>query len=221
MFTNKGLAQHAKLALAEKWGYVYGTFGQTLTPALFAQKLGQYPIQNGRYEAYIRSNYVGRRVTDCVGLMKSYLWWNEGKVRYSPLDDLSANMAYEKANRKGPLVSIPNVEGICVWRQGHIGVYMGDGFVIEAKGTMHGVVRTPLVGNGSNHWQAWLEYPGIKYLEEEPDWIRIIRSTASSPEAWIEAVKSLSESAKTRSPVIVPSVCTFLPELIVKLNSRK
>ena len=43
MINNAKLVQFAKNALSQGWGYVWGTFGQVLTPELLAQKWAQYP----------------------------------------------------------------------------------------------------------------------------------------------------------------------------------
>ena len=50
---------------------------------------------------------------------------------------------------------------------GHVGIYIGNGEVIEAMGTHYGVVRTQLSRRG---WQAWAKVTGITYMEksEEP-----------------------------------------------------
>ena len=47
-----------------------------------------------------------------------------------------------------------------VRKSGHIGVYIGNGEVIEAMGTKYGVVKTQLEGRG---WTHWLEIPYINY----------------------------------------------------------
>lgn len=58
------------------------------------------------------------------------------------------------------LVWMPDTPGLAVWKSGHIGVYIGNGEVIEAMDTRYGVVKTKLQGRG---WIHWLEVPGIKY----------------------------------------------------------
>ena len=52
------------------WGYVWGTYGQVLTPELFQYKLTQYPEGVGQYADFIRSNRLGKHTADCVGLIK-------------------------------------------------------------------------------------------------------------------------------------------------------
>ena len=59
--------------------------------------------------------------------------------------------------------TMPEIVGLAVWKQGHIGVYIGNGYVIEAMGTKYGVVKTELAGQG---WEGWCKIPSIHYLEE-------------------------------------------------------
>ena len=44
--TPEGLVAHAQRALKEKWWYVWGTFGNTLTESLLASKIKHYPQYN-------------------------------------------------------------------------------------------------------------------------------------------------------------------------------
>ena len=67
--TGTGLAAYAKAQLGKP--YWWGTFGQTATPQLLAQKRAQYPSY---YQAVDFPAQFGHRVHDCVGLIKGYLW---------------------------------------------------------------------------------------------------------------------------------------------------
>ena len=166
MKTNIELVEHVKKALKESWGYVYGTYGTPLTEQLLKDKLKQYPNKVCQYESFIRSNWMGKMVADCVGLIKSYLWWNGVKAVYSSMYDVSANGMYERAKEKGPINTIPEIPGLCVWRKGHIGVYIGNGEVIESRGTKYGVVLTKLK---ERDWTHWLKCPFIQYIEPKPE----------------------------------------------------
>lgn len=166
MLTNSGLVAHVKNALTEKWGYVWGTYGQVLTEVVLKAKLAQYPDGVGEYENFIRRNWLGNRTSDCVGLIKSYMWSNNGTLSYNPNTDVSANGMYQRASEKGTMDSMPLIPGICLWKDGHIGVYIGGGQVIEAHGTKYGVIQTPLKGSGSTPWTHWLKCPYISYETE-------------------------------------------------------
>jgi len=103
----------------------------------------------------------GMSCTDCVGLIKGYLWSDEnGKVTYDKTTDVSANGMYERAKVKGPIATMPDKPGLCARFDGHIGVYVGNGEVIEARGFDYGVVLTKLK---SRPWTHWLEIPGLDY----------------------------------------------------------
>lgn len=189
-YTNNGLVDHVKKALSEKWGYVYGTIGQILTEGILKQKQAQYPKNINPYIDFIRKNWMGRRTADCVNLIKSYLWWYGSGPVYSTTYDVSANGMCNAATEKGPVNEIPEIPGICVWRNGHIGVYIGNGQVIESKGTKYGVVQTPLFGKGANTWTHWLKCPYIHYVDDVEEYQRMIQSHCnfSHPEGVWEVI---------------------------------
>ena len=67
---NKDLAAYAIQAWENNWGYVWGTYGSVLTESLLSYKIQQYPDWVGQNAAFIRSHWLNRRCTDCVGLIK-------------------------------------------------------------------------------------------------------------------------------------------------------
>ena len=158
------LVTYAIHAWESGWGYVWGTYGCVLTDSLFAYKLEQYPDGVGNYEDFIRANWLGGRTTDCVGLIKGYGWLNPEtlSIDYAAngMPDIGANQMYYSASVSGTIDTMPDTPGLAVWHDGHIGVYIGDGYVIEAMGTKYGVVKTELAGRG---WTHWLEIEYINY----------------------------------------------------------
>ena len=163
---NLDLVQWAISAEAAGWGYVWGTFGQVLTRDTLAAKAAQYPDNVGVYEEYIRSHYLGRRTADCVGFIKGDCWYDPetDSVNYATngMPDIGADQMYRAAAEKGPISTMPEIPGLAVWHQGHIGIYIGNGYAIEAMGTQYGVVRTKVEGRG---WQGWCKIPYIQYDE--------------------------------------------------------
>lgn len=164
--TNIGLVEYAKVQLGLP--YWYGTFGQIGTEALHNSKAAQYP------KYYNRKNYsqgwahqYGKRVHDCVGLIKGYLWSDTptSVPKYKAAQDLSADGMINACKTKGPLKTMPEVAGLLVHYKGHIGVYIGDGWVIEARGHNYGVVKTKLTDRG---WKTWGYCPFISYATAAP-----------------------------------------------------
>ena len=158
------LVTYAINAYESGWGYVWGTFGSVLTEGLFQAKLDQYPDGVGNYEEFIRDNWVGKRTTDCCGLIKGYGWLDPETMSIdygtNGMPDLGANQMYYNASESGTIDTIPEIPGLAVWHDGHIGVYIGNGYVIEAMGTKYGVVKTQLKGRG---WTHWLKVEYINY----------------------------------------------------------
>ena len=139
---------------------MWGTFGQVLTPELLQYKISQYPDGVGDEADFIRSHWLNRRTTDCVGLIKGYGWLNAEtmEIQYGSngMPDVGADGMYYNASRKGSIETMPDTPGLAVWKSGHTGVYIGNGEVIEAMATRDGVVKTKLQGRG---WTHWLEVP--------------------------------------------------------------
>ena len=158
------LVAYAIHAWESGWGYVWGTYGNILTESLFEYKLEQYPEGVGNYEDFIEANWLGGRTADCVGLIKGYGWLDPDTLTIgyatNGMPDYSANQMYRSASVSGTIDTMPDTPGLAVWFDGHIGVYIGNGQVIEASGTRKGVVKTELDGRG---WTHWLEIEYINY----------------------------------------------------------
>lgn len=164
---NLDIVQWAIQAEKRGWGYVWGTFGDIFDEDMYNYKMEQYPDEVGGYADFIKENWLGGRTADCVGLIKGYGWLNVDtmKVEYGTngMPDVGSDGMYRNATEKGPINTIPEIPGLAVWKAGHIGIYIGDGKVIEAKGTHYGVVESELA---NATWTHWLKIPYITYVEQ-------------------------------------------------------
>jgi len=162
--TARGLVAHARAQVGHY--YWYGTFGQRPTLDLLDRKRRMYPSiwTAARYD-HARNNHVGdmrRRAFDCSGLIKSY-WMMEtpdSNPRYIPTRDKSAAMLRALCTQRGNIASIPEEPGLLVFiGTGHVGVYIGNGQVVDARGFSHGVVETRLNARAWDTWGrlSWLE----------------------------------------------------------------
>lgn len=172
---NLDLAAYAIQAWENNWGYVWGTYGNILTESLFAYKKEQYPEGVGNHADFIEENWLGRRTSDCIGLIKGYAWLDTSDMTIgyaeNGMPDYGADQMYQAAKDAGTLNTdygsmdtMPEIPGLMLWKEGHAGVYIGNGYVIEAMGTQKGVVKTEVDGRG---WQGWCKLPYIDYLEVE------------------------------------------------------
>ena len=165
---NLDLVKWAENAADKGWGYVYGTYGTVLDNSLLDSKITQYPDEVGANEQFIRDNWLWKRTADCVGLIKGYSWYDAETQKTllvsNGMPDIGADAMYENATEKGSIDTIPEVLGLAVWKEGHIGVYIGGGKVVEAYGTTTGVIYSELADGG---WTHWLKIPYISYLDQE------------------------------------------------------
>lgn len=168
--TNTGLLTYAKGQLGRP--YWYGTFGQISTRALYNEKKSQYPSNYppAKWTEQSFMDQLNIKVHDCVGLIKGYVMGNgdpDVATPYVSKYDVSANGLFNLCQATGPISTIPEIKGLIVWKNNHVGVYIGNGQVIEARGHAYGVVQTKLT---DRPWTQWGKLPSswITY-EKEPE----------------------------------------------------
>lgn len=161
--TASGLVAYCKAQLGRP--YWWGTFGNTATAQLYYEKKAQYPAY---YTAGDFMGQIGQRVHDCVGLVKGYLWsaTPESVPVYTASQDVNVPMLYNRCSKRGNIKTLPEIPGVCVFMASmeHVGVYIGGGKVIEARGHAWGVVQTNLKDRG---WGLWGMPDWITYDTEE------------------------------------------------------
>lgn len=167
---NLDLAKWAIHAYERGWGYVWGTYGDVLNKDLFEYKKTQFPEEVGGKAKFIEENWLGGRTADCIGLIKGYSWFDTAteKIIFNTngMPDLGADSMYENATEKGTIDTIPEIPGLAVWHEGHIGIYIGNGKVVHAANTNAGVIQTPIDASG---WTHWMKIPYISYIEESEE----------------------------------------------------
>ncbi len=144
--------------------YWYGTFGQRATKALYENRKEAYP---GYYKDNDYPQQYGQKVHDCIGLVKGYMWTDDADSTHYAyqshgFNDMSADMCYNHCTRKGEGINtMPDLPGVLVFMKGHVGVYAGNGEVIEARGHKFGVVLTKLA---ERPWRRWALLDEIQYI---------------------------------------------------------
>lgn len=98
-------------------------------------------------------------------MIKGYLWTDqEGKLTYNASQDKDVSGMRSNCSEIGGINQIPEIPGVLVFMSGHVGVYIGGGKVIEARGHTYGVVMTNLSQRG---WTHYGKLKWIRYEEEQ------------------------------------------------------
>lgn len=168
MKNNTQLVEHCFKLYKEGARYWFGCFCQRASNSLWKVKKQQYPAQykSSKDKQIKKDIEEGRIVTDCSGLIKGFMMTRDnGQIVYTPSYDLGANGYYNKAPEKGTIKTMPDIPGLAVWKEGHIGVYVGNGEVIEARGFDYGVQKYKL---SDRPYKYWLKVPGLTYDNPYP-----------------------------------------------------
>lgn len=172
--------------------YWYGTCGYPCTESRLTSKAKQYPSHYGSsrmstYRSHIAKGYV---CMDCIGLIKSFYWTNGGqgvmeyikngtpytnKYASNGFPDKSADgtLSWLKSQgcKNGKISTLPDVPGILLFSPGHVGVYIGGGYAVEARGFKYGVVKTKVSARGWTDWaylpSSLLQYDGVIVDDED------------------------------------------------------
>lgn len=79
------------------------------------------------------------------------------------MPDIGANQMYYNAKESGPISTMPDIPGLAVWHEGHIGVYIGGGQVIEAR--LLELCKAFGVQTENTHSQSGCGYDQIRLYE--------------------------------------------------------
>lgn len=165
--TNLGLVAWALQWVGQR--YWYGTCCYDCTTSLLNRKTHQYPSHytSSRMAQYKADVATGKKCCDCVGLIKGFYWTKDDGTQVYGLDgrpDKGANGMFNTAKVKGSISTLPEVPGLLLYSPGHVGVYIGGGYAVEARGFNYGVVKTKVSQRG---WTHWYQCPYIDYIPSQ------------------------------------------------------
>ena len=157
----------------DKWGYIWGTSGIMWTQLRQADLIKKYnsdPIKYADYKMGVTygKKWIGHYVIDCSGMPRrafkklgveiahgsNSIWKNYLSDKGKLTDKTSAFLS-----------TLPKGAAIFTGTDSskpHIGTYDGEGYVIEAQGTIAGVVKTPIT---DKKWTYWGLYKNLDYSD--------------------------------------------------------
>lgn len=148
--TNLGLVEFVKSKLGTP--YLYGAKGEAISLAKFKKLKSLY----GNLIWNSDISKVGHVCCDCSGLISWYTGIQRGSTQFK-----------NAAKKVYPISTINSAPiGVAVWRQGHIGVYIGNGYYIAEDGSAYGCRKNKITNANFTHW---FEISDIKYIKEVVD----------------------------------------------------
>lgn len=163
--------------------YWYGTCLYKCTESIRSRKAKQYPSHYGstRISRYKRDIAAQKVCADCIGGAKGYAWTDGGKGVLEAIGtsnvflskygsngcpDKGANSMFSYAKSKGmawgTIDTLPEVVGLALHTDGHVGYYVGEGCAVEWRGFNYGCVKTKVA---ERTWKYWYQLPFIIYDE--------------------------------------------------------
>ena len=166
MIKAEALIAKFQQALEEKWGYIGGTAGEKWT-AEKQKELEKTTDANRAQGRQYGSKWIGHRVADCSGLF-SWAFRQLGGIIYHGSDTMYRKYCVNKGElSKGKRTDLGTLKpgtAVFVWNgssYSHVGLYAGNGIVIEAMSTLKGVTTTKVT---AGKWTHWGELAGIDYV---------------------------------------------------------
>ena len=191
MYKSERLAEFVKEKTKIKSAYMWGDYGRTITESTISQKARQYPSRYPAARQELLRSYIGKGYAgcDCVGLYKWFLWTDGGTksaITYNSATDRSVSGMYNAATERGDISTLPEIVGVILYMNGHMGVYIGNGEAVECTLSSYGdgIVKSKVEGRG---WTHWLKMPEIEYGSE---------SSSGGSESSGGGKKSIEEVAK-------------------------
>ncbi len=159
-------------ALREGWGYIWGQSGGIWTHEKQSAATRSMTVRYG-------SRWIGKRVADCSGLFAWAFRELGGSIYHG------SNTIWNKyCSKQGKLTADTLLRpGTAVFlvkngNRHHIGLFVGDDTVIEAKSTQAGVVTSRL-----SHWDEWGELKDVRYDGEEAEpFVPVLRKGSQGEE---------------------------------------
>ena len=178
-FTNEHFAAFCLSMVGQP--YWYGTVVYKCSDSLLSRKTAQYPSHYGssRTSRYKQDIAAKKVCADCIGGSKGYAWTGGGKGVLESIGtsnvfsskygsngcpDKGANSMFSYAKSKGmdwgSISTLPEIVGLALHKDGHVGYYVGNGYAVEWRGFNYGCVKTKVAGRG---WKYWYKLPFIDY----------------------------------------------------------
>lgn len=192
---------HVEVPYKEKWGYIWAASGEIWTAAkqkAIEEKYNGNPSKYADYRtaALYGKKWIGKHVIDCSGLVK-YAANKCGLkgIYHGSNSQFNKNCVKVGKIEKGMKIPV----GALIFtgnenEHNHVGVLITDTCVCEAKGTIDGVVHTPI---SNKKWTYYGLLKGIDYTTMAEDKKHTTLRRGAKGEEVVELQTLLSKDGST------------------------
>lgn len=176
--TGKGLADYATSKLGTP--YFYGSKMDKLTRDRMDKLHFMYPgVVTKQYMSIAeQQGQIDKINVDCSGLIGAYRQRQIGSAQL-----------YSTAKKRLPISQIKDFAiGTVLWKQGHVGVYVGNGECVEAKGIRYGTVKNPVKNT------KWLY--GLTFADMEYDYSVKVPGNSKQKNPFVEPTQILKKGSR-------------------------
>ncbi len=152
---------------------------------------------------------------DCSGLIYSYA----GGIRTGDAQLNASSYTGSVSN------GVPRIHGLGLWQPGHVGVYVGDGMAVDARGSQWGVCYESVYSHGWTTYfkvagvtyptTGWVTFNGSKYYYENGQYVVNCTKTIDG----ISYTFSSNGKCTSNGPVSDDSIATTTQSSSLKLGS--
>ena len=173
VISSEALIELFEQALNDDWGYIWGTAGVLWTEAK-QEALNKTTDSDRANSRKYGAQWIDHYVADCSGIF-TWAFKRLGGYMYHGSDTMyrkytTANGTLNGGNRTDGQELKPGT-AVFVWKEAkkkytHVGLYVGNGTVIEAIGAQQGVIASKV---SNKKWTNWGELTGVDYSGATPE----------------------------------------------------
>lgn len=187
-------------------GYVWGATGYTLTQSKLDQLIAQYPNYVSQSK---NGKWLGKTVWDCASLVRYAM----KQVGVSMVSGATSQVKKTNWLKFDTIDSLPKDHVCCLYRKSgsiyqHTGIYLGNGYFIDARGSTSGVIKSKL---SSYSWTHWGVPVGLLTQSE-------LNSTSSTTQEVISIMYKATVIADSGSNVRMRASASTAATTVTKVN---
>lgn len=141
----------------------------------------------------------GKYLCDCSGLIKAIFWGypENGKYASNKFPDINANNMIKQCTKTSNDFSKIK-KGAIVWLSGHVGIYIGNGVVLECTPKWKGGIQksycigSPFTNTNKLNTRKWTKWGLFKYVNYKTTNVKYFKKCTYTGSSLVDGLKSIN-----------------------------